>query len=78
MPDIGSLVETRARRTEAIADAAAAARERPELPERLMVIAADHTARGMLDAGGRSMRDRGDLLDRLALTELFPNLPVSS
>jgi hypothetical protein len=73
MPDIASLVETRARRPEAIADAAAA-RERPELPERLMVIAADHTARGMLDAGGRSMCDRGDLLDRLALALSRPGV----
>jgi hypothetical protein len=67
------LVETRVRRPETIADAAAA-RERPELPARLMVIAADHTARGMLEAGGRSMADRGDLLDRLVLALSRPGV----
>jgi hypothetical protein len=56
----------RDRRPEAIAHCAAA-RVRRELPERLMVIAADHPARGMLDAGGRSMADRRELLDRLEL-----------
>jgi hypothetical protein len=67
VPDLASLVELRVQRPEAIAEAAAA-RERPVWPPgRLMVIAADHTARGMLDAGGRSMADRGDLLDRLVL-----------
>jgi hypothetical protein len=45
-----------------------------ELPERLMVIAADHTARGMLDAGGRSMADRRDLLDRLELALSRPGV----
>jgi hypothetical protein len=42
------------------------------MSERLMVIAADHTARGMLDAGARSMADRRDLLDRLALALARP------
>jgi hypothetical protein len=73
VPDVASLVETRVKRPEAIAEAAAA-RERPELPERLLVIAADHTARGMLDAGGRSMADRGDLLDRLVLALARPGV----
>ena len=45
-----------------------------ELPERLMVIAADHTARGMLDAGGRSMADRRDLLDRLEVALARPGV----
>jgi hypothetical protein len=52
------LTEIRARRPQAIAEAAAA-RVRPELPQRLMVIAADHPGRGML------LGDRTDLLDRL-------------
>ena len=46
------LTEIRARRPEAIAEAASA-RVRPAWPERLMVIAADHPGRGMLEAGGR-------------------------
>jgi hypothetical protein len=73
MPDLASLVETRMKRPEAIAEAAAA-RERPAPPERLMVIAADHTARGILEAGGRSMADRGDLLDRLVLALSRPGV----
>ena len=70
MPDRAMLTETRARRPEAIA-AAAAARRRPASPlgenGRCMVIAADHTARGMLRAGRRpdAMVDRGDMLDRI-------------
>ena len=39
-----------------------------------MVIAADHTARGILEAGGRSMADRGDLLDRLVLALSRPGV----
>src|SRR3954454_21047493 len=65
MPDPASLTEARLQHPEAIAEAAAA-REKPVWPPRqLMIIAADHTARGMLEAGGRSMIDRCDLLDRL-------------
>src|SRR5829696_5018376 len=61
-------------RPEAIAEAAAA-RERPAWPPaQLLVIAADHTARGMLDTGGRSMADRGDLLDRLVLALSRPGV----
>ena len=74
MPDLASLVETRLQRPEAIAEAAAA-RERPAWPPaRLLVIAADHTARGMLEAGGRAMTDRGDLLDRLVLALSRPGV----
>ena len=74
MPDLASLIETRLQRPEAIAEAAAA-RERPTWPPaRLMVIAADHTARGILEAGGRSMADRGDLLDRLVLALSRPGV----
>jgi len=66
------LVETRARRPAAIAEAAAA-RRRPPAPldddGRAMIIAADHTARGILGAGRRTeaMADRGELLDRIQL-----------
>jgi uncharacterized protein len=68
--DIQELVTTRIRRPAAIAEAAAA-RRRPQslLGEhgRLMVIAADHPARGALRAGtdGFAMGNRVDLLDRI-------------
>ena len=41
-----------------------------------MVVAADHTARGMLGAGSRAMAmaDRGDLLDRLCLALSRPGV----
>jgi len=65
MPD---LTEIRARRPEAIAQAAAARTRPAELPERLMVIAADHPGRGML------LGDRGDLLDRLVLALSRPGV----
>jgi hypothetical protein len=79
MPDRAALTETRARRPEAIAQAAAA-RPRPASPlgvnGRAMVIAADHTARGMLGAGRRAdaMVDRGDMLDRLCLALSRPGV----
>jgi DhnA family fructose-bisphosphate aldolase class Ia len=64
-----ALTETRASRPEAIA-AAAANRRRGPLPGasgRLMLIAADHPARGALSVGGRpgAMANRFELLDRL-------------
>jgi hypothetical protein len=79
MPDRAMLTDTRARRPEAIA-AAAAARRRPASPlgdgGRCMVIAADHTARGMLGAGRRAdaMVDRGDMLDRICLALSRPGV----
>ena len=74
MPEdrISRLVELRSTRPEAIAEAGAA-RRRPAavLGEhgRLMMIAADHAARGALRAGGdaQAMGDRTDLLDRLCV-----------
>jgi DhnA family fructose-bisphosphate aldolase class Ia len=65
-----ALAETRAVHPEAIAAAAARRTRRPSLlgpAGRLMLIAADHPARGALAAGGDplAMADRGDLLDRL-------------
>ena len=65
MPD---LTEIRARRPEAIAEAAAARRRPPRLPERLMVIAADHPGRGML------LGDRVELLDRLVVALSRPGV----
>ena len=73
------LVETRARRPAAIAEAAAA-RRRPPAPldddGRAMIIAADHTARGILGAGQRAeaMADRGELLDRIQLALSRPGV----
>jgi hypothetical protein len=82
MPDDGArrmLTETRARHPEAIARAAAA-RRRPDGPldaaGRVMVIAADHTARGILGAGPRAdaMADRADLLERVGLALSRPGV----
>ncbi|WP_028068066.1 Cgl0159 family (beta/alpha)8-fold protein [Solirubrobacter soli] len=74
MPDLSYLVETRLQHPEAIAEAAAA-RERPTWPPaKLLVIAADHTARGMIEAGGKPMTDRGDLLDRLVVALARPGV----
>ena len=70
MPDLGDLLETRTRRPDAIA-AAAAARRRPSslfgTHGKLMIIAADHPARGALRAGADplAMANRVELLDRI-------------
>ena len=65
--DIDHLRAVRAQDPEAIGRAAANRSRRP-LGERMMLIAADHTARGSVSARGRpqAMADRGDLLARLA------------
>ena len=79
MPDRARLTEIRARRPEAIAEAAAA-RRRPASAlgpnGRCLVIAADHTARGILGAGRRpdAMSDRGDVLDRVCLALSRPGV----
>jgi hypothetical protein len=73
VPDdrLGKLIDARVHRPAAVAEAAVA-RSRPSslLGEhgKLMMIAADHPARGALRAGERplAMGDRIDLLDRLA------------
>ncbi|MFD7017446.1 deoxyribose-phosphate aldolase [Streptomyces sp. NPDC006692] len=69
----------RARHPEAVAEAAARRARRPLLRgdgARLMVIAADHPARGALGVGanGLAMADRGDLLDRLRLALSRPGV----
>ncbi|KOU40600.1 deoxyribose-phosphate aldolase [Streptomyces sp. WM6378] len=69
----------RARHPEAVAEAAARRVRRPLLRGdggRLMVIAADHPARGALGVGanGLAMADRGDLLDRLRLALSRPGV----
>jgi len=70
--DVRELVRARATDPQAVA-AAAARRRRPDSllgpTGRLMVVAADHTARGILGAGAETsaMADRERLLDRLCL-----------
>jgi hypothetical protein len=64
-----AISDTRARNPAAVAEAAAKRQRRPWLGPagRLMLIAADHTARGMLGAGNRpmAMASRTELLDRI-------------
>jgi hypothetical protein len=69
---VGALTETRARHPESVAEAAARRVRRPALlgpSGRLMIVAADHPARGALAAGDRplAMADRTDLLHRLCV-----------
>jgi len=77
--ELRRLVETRTRRPQAVA-AAAAARTKPTsvvgTHGRLMMIAADHPARGALSAGERplAMADRVELLDRLRLALSRPGV----
>ncbi len=77
--DLRRIIRTRATEPAAIA-AAAAKRPRPTslLGEhgRLMMIAADHPARGALGVGDRpfAMADRADLLDRLCLALSRPGV----
>ncbi|MEU4109784.1 deoxyribose-phosphate aldolase [Streptomyces sp. NPDC027717] len=76
--DVAALVHLRARHPEAIAEAAARRTRRPLLgpSERLLIVAADHPARGALGAGGRpfAMANRADLLDRLCLALSRPGV----
>ncbi|MEV5908703.1 deoxyribose-phosphate aldolase [Streptomyces sp. WAC 01325] len=66
---IPDLTVVRARHPEAIAEAAARRVRRPLIGDsgRLMIVAADHPARGALGVGDRrlAMADRADLLERL-------------
>lgn len=63
---VASLTEVRARRPETVAEVAAR-RVRRSLDGPLMIIAADHPARGVLAAGDRpyAMADRADYLGRI-------------
>ena len=80
MPElsVAELTEIRARRPEAIAAAAAARRRRPLLDDsgRLMIVAADHPARGALGVRGSAMAmaSRVDLLDRLGAALARPGV----
>jgi hypothetical protein len=73
------LTEIRTRAPESIAAAASARPRRPALigeSGRLMIIAADHTARGILAVGGNpmAMASRFDLLDRLLIALSRPGV----
>jgi DhnA family fructose-bisphosphate aldolase class Ia len=73
------VTELRSRHPEAIAQALATRRKRPSfLPEngRLMLVAADHPARGALAAQGRAtaMNNRADMLDRLRVALARPGV----
>ncbi|PTH89094.1 deoxyribose-phosphate aldolase [Streptomyces sp. A244] len=76
--DVAELVRLRSHRPEAIAEAAARRPRRPLLNTsgRLMIVAADHPARGALGVGGRSlaMANRADLLERLCLALSRPGV----
>ncbi|MEU2911254.1 Cgl0159 family (beta/alpha)8-fold protein [Streptomyces massasporeus] len=76
--DVCELVRLRSHRPEAIAEAAARRPRRPLLngDGRLMIVAADHPARGALGVGGRSMAmaNRADLLERLCLALSRPGV----
>ncbi|MFC3348844.1 deoxyribose-phosphate aldolase [Streptomyces echinoruber] len=75
---IPDLTAVRARRPEAVAEAAARRVRRPLLGDRarLMIVAADHPARGALGAGGRelAMANRAELLERLCLALSRPGV----
>ncbi|WP_282699352.1 deoxyribose-phosphate aldolase [Streptomyces sp. CC219B] len=72
------LTRTRTRHPEAITEAAARRRRRPLLADndRLMIVAADHPARGALGVGDRklAMANRADLLERLCLALSRPGV----
>ncbi|MFI6087264.1 deoxyribose-phosphate aldolase [Streptomyces sp. NPDC051218] len=78
MVDVAALARTRAEHPEAIAEAATRRPRRPLLGDsgRLMIIAADHPARGALSVGGDklAMANRGDLLERLCLALSRPRV----
>ncbi|MDO0914820.1 deoxyribose-phosphate aldolase [Streptomyces sp. DT2A-34] len=76
--DIAELVRLRTQRPEAIAEAAARRTRRSLLGDsgRLMIVAADHPARGALGVGDRrlAMANRADLLERLCLALARPGV----
>ncbi|MET9649060.1 deoxyribose-phosphate aldolase [Streptomyces sp. NPDC006460] len=78
VPDLDRLVTLRAHHPEAVAEAAARRRTRPLLRgrDRLLIVAADHPARGSLAVGDRpyAMANRTDLLRRLCLALSRPGV----
>ncbi|MEU1196612.1 deoxyribose-phosphate aldolase [Streptomyces sp. NPDC005813] len=75
---IPDLVTVRARHPEAVAEAAARRVRRPLIGDsgRLMIVAADHPARGALGVGGHrlAMANRADLLERLCVALSRPGV----
>jgi hypothetical protein len=75
---IPDLVSVRAHNPEAVAEAAARRTRRPLMAAggRLMIVAADHPARGALGVGDRrlAMADRADLLERLCVALSRPGV----
>ncbi|MFE9995348.1 Cgl0159 family (beta/alpha)8-fold protein [Streptomyces avermitilis] len=75
---IPDLATVRARHPEAIAEAAGRRTRRPLIVEsgRLLIVAADHPARGALGVGGRglAMAHRADLLERLCVALARPGV----
>lgn len=76
--DVSALVHTRTHHPEAIAEAATRRVRRPLLNEdgKLMIVAADHPARGALGVGGDklAMANRAELLERLCLALSRPGV----
>jgi len=76
---LAEVIETRVRRPETVAEAAAARRRAASIvgPDgRLVIVAADHPARGALQAGRErlAMADRADLLERLCVALARPGV----
>ncbi|MFJ2306511.1 deoxyribose-phosphate aldolase [Streptomyces sp. NPDC087787] len=75
---IPDLTAVRARHPEAVAEAAARRVRRPLIGDsgRLMIVAADHPARGSLGVGGRglAMANRAELLERLCVALSRPGV----
>ncbi|WP_128378841.1 Cgl0159 family (beta/alpha)8-fold protein [Streptomyces cavernae] len=76
--DVAELVRLRTRHPEAVLEAADRRPRRPLLGDtgRLMIVAADHPARGALAVGDRrlAMANRADLLERLCLALSRPGV----
>ena len=76
---LAKVIETRVRRPETVAEAAAARQRAASIvgPDgRLVIVAADHPARGALQAGRDrlAMADRADLLERLCVALTRPGV----
>jgi hypothetical protein len=72
---LAAVIDARVRHPRSIVEAARS-RPRGVIGERLVLIAADHPARGSLGAGTRpmAMADRGDLLERLCVALARPGV----